>query len=261
MPEMIRHAPGWPAWVDLLTPDLASSKAFYSELFGWHGYTLTTPSFGDYEIFTLGDAQGPEVAGMQELPDDTQASSWTCYFMTEDVRATLETIRDEGGQELIAPFWIADLGEMALCCDREGADFALWRPGNLRGAGVVDEPSSMCRVELACHDAEEARRFYGRVFGWNVAERQGPSRRTEWRLGEWPLGGLVSIDELRPHGLGDQAHWVPFFQVTDCDAAVARAARYGARPLLPATDASLGRYAVMADPVGAHLAVVAPPEP
>jgi predicted enzyme related to lactoylglutathione lyase len=247
--------------VDVLTPDLAASKAFYQELFGWHSYTLTTPDYGDYEVFTLSDVQGPEVAGMQELPDPTQPSSWTCYFLTDDVQASVEAIRAEGGQELIAPFWISDVGEMALCSDMENADFALWMPGNLKGTGVVDEPSAMCRVELVCHDVEEACRFYGKIFGWRATEHGERVRRIDFGLGGRSIGGVVCLDELRPYGFGEQAHWVPYFQVTDCDTTATRAAQLGARVLLPPTSTALGRYSVMADPAGARLAVIAPSEP
>ena len=35
MPTVTSYAPGTPSWVDLASPDLAASTAFYSTLFGW----------------------------------------------------------------------------------------------------------------------------------------------------------------------------------------------------------------------------------
>ncbi|WP_285917990.1 VOC family protein [Actinomadura opuntiae] len=258
MPEVTGHAPGRPSWAELASPDVKASGAFYCRLFGWYVYTLTVPELGDYDVFTLGDVQGPEVAGMQSLADDAQPPSWTCYFRTDDIDATLDTIKAAGGAELVPPTDVSDLGRMALCTDPEGADFALWTAGNLKGAGVVDEPNTMCWVELACHDTEEARRFYGKVFGWQTVEREYYTPYTNFKVGDWSVGGMVSIDQLRRYDYEAEPHWIPYFWVGDCDATAALTAELGGRVLLPPTDIGPGRYAVLADPAGARLAVITP---
>ena len=38
MTETMTYAPGTPMWVDLASPDLEASKAFYSSLFGWEAW-------------------------------------------------------------------------------------------------------------------------------------------------------------------------------------------------------------------------------
>ncbi|GAA0236896.1 VOC family protein [Actinomadura nitritigenes] len=258
MPEVTGHAVGRPSWAELASPDVKASRDFYCSLFGWYVYTLTVPEYDDYEIFTLGGVQGPEVAGMQRLADEAQPPSWSVYFRTDDVPATVEAVKAAGGQELVSPMRVADLGEMALCADPEGADFALWTPGGLQGAGVVDEPGAMCWVELACHDVDEARRFYGKVFGWEAVERRYYSPYTNLKLDGWSFGGIVDIGDLRRNGYEADPHWIPYFWVGDCDAVAARACELGGRVLLPPTDIEPGRYSVLADPVGARLAVIAP---
>ena len=35
MPEFTSHPPGTPCWVDLMSPDVDGSKAFYTTVFGW----------------------------------------------------------------------------------------------------------------------------------------------------------------------------------------------------------------------------------
>ncbi|WP_173096185.1 VOC family protein [Actinomadura verrucosospora] len=252
------HAPGRPSWAELASPAPKASKDFYCSLFGWYVYTLTVPDYDDYDIFTLGGIQGPEVAGMQRLADDAQPPSWSLYFRTDDVQATVETVKEAGGQELVAPLRLADLGEMALCSDPEGADFALWSPGTLQGAGVVDEAGAMCWAELACRDVDKARRFYGTVFGWQTTERRYYVPYTNLKLGEWSFGGMVDIEDLRRNGYEADPHWIPYFWVEDCDATAARAAELGGRALLPPTDIEPGRYSVLADPAGARLAVITP---
>ncbi|MFI0352634.1 VOC family protein [Actinomadura sp. 9N407] len=251
------HAPGWPSWVELASPDAEASKEFYCGLFGWYVYALTVPGFGDYDIFTFGDVHGPEVAGMQSLADDAQPPSWTCYFRTDDLQGCVDTVKAEGGQELLPSTDISGLGRLALCSDSEGADFGLWVPGSLQGAGVVDEPSAMCWVELACRDVQEARRFYGRVFGWRAADRDFyDSVYTVFKVGEWSVAGMVSMDELWPPDY--PVHWIPYFWVDDCDASAARATELGAQVRIPPTDIEPGRFSMMTDPAGARLAVITP---
>lgn len=260
MPEVTAHAPGTASWAELATPDMDASKEFYCGLFGWYAYTMTLGHLGEYEIFTLDDIQGPEVAGLVELLDEDQPPSWTCYFRTDDIPATLDAVRAAGGQELMPPTDVANLGRLALCADSQAADFGLWLPYNLKGAGVVDEPGAMCWVELACPDIQEARRFYGRVFGWTAVDRSYYSPTyTDWKIGDWSVAGMVPIEDWWPPGF--PPHWIPYFWVSDCDAAAARAADLGARIHVPPTDISLGRFCVMTDPSGARLAVIAPVGP
>lgn len=256
MPEITAHAPGYPTWAELVTPDVRASQRFYCDLFGWYAYTLAG-DLNDYSIFTLGDVQGPEVAGMQPLADDSMRPTWTCYFRTDDIGAALDRVRAMGGKELSEPTDASNLGRMAHCSDPEGADFALWTPYSFQGAGVVNEPSAMCWMELAVRDVDGARRFYGEVFGWRAVDRSYLAPEyTNWRVGEWSVAGLVPLDEWWPAHL--EPHWIPYFWVSDCDATAARAAETGAVVHIPPTDIQPGRFAVMTDPCGARLAVLTP---
>ncbi|TDD92147.1 VOC family protein [Actinomadura darangshiensis] len=256
MPEVTAHAPGFPSWAELSSPDVAASNAFYCELFGWYVYTMENV-FGDYHVFTLGGVEGPAVAGMQPLVDDSAKPSWTCYFRSDDIPATLDTVRAMGGRELLEPTDVNNLGRMALCGDPEGADFALWEPYDFPGAEVVDEPSAMCWVELATHDIDGARRFYNAVFGWRSVDRSYyEPAYTNWKIGDWSVAGMLPLESWWP--VGFPPHWIPYFWVLDCDATAARAAELGAVVHVPPTDIKPGRLSVLTDPAGARLAVLTP---
>jgi len=259
MPEVTSYEPGYPTWAELASPNPQRSKDFYCGLFGWYSYTLTI-DIGEYEVFTLGGVQGPEVVGMQFLQDDTLGSSWTCYFRTADIAASVDAVRTAGGTVLVEPTDIADLGQMALCSDLEGADFAFWYPYHLQGAGVVDEPATMCWVELACRDIHAARGFYGAVFGWKAVDRDYyGSVYTSWKVGDWSVAGMVSIDEHWPPGY--PAQWMPYYWVADCDASTAKAAELGGGVHVPPTDITPGRISIISDPAGARLALLTPADP
>ncbi len=256
MPEVNEYDPGYVSWAELASPDPEAAKDFYCRLFGWYAYTLTSDDFGEYEIFTFGGVNGPAVAGMHGLADDTQRQTWSVYFRTDDVSATLDAVRAAGGNELLEPTDIANLGRLALCADTQGAEFSLWYPYTFTSS-VVDEPNAMCWAELACMDIHEARRFYGEVFGWKAVDRHFYSKPyTHWKVGDWAVAGMVPLDELWPPD--HPAHWTPYFWVDDCDAFTARATEFGARVRIPPTDIEPGRFCIMNDPAGARLAVITP---
>ncbi|MDL4814118.1 VOC family protein [Actinomadura opuntiae] len=251
------YSAGMPCWADLASPDFAASKAFYRDVFGWDSYTLTLDRLGDYEIFTIEGPDGPRVAGMQPLPDDTEEPSWTSFFMVEDVDATARAVRAGGGQDLADPVEVGQLGRMSFLADPEGADFGVWqRYGSEPSAEGPIEPRTMCWAELASHDPGAARRFYGEVFGWSeVARDDSDPAHTDWRIGDSAVAGMVDSDEYGP---AEPPHWVPYFEVDDCDAATGLAADLGAGIRIPPSDVLPGRHAVIADPTGAELGLLAP---
>jgi predicted enzyme related to lactoylglutathione lyase len=254
---MTGHVLGTPFWVEIASPDVAASRSFYGELFGWYCYTLAIGEYGDYAMFTLRDVGGPEVGGMQPLADDAQPPSWTCYFYTDDVDASLEAVRAAGGQVLMEPATVAHMGRAVLCADTQGAGFALYEPREPDAVPVADEPGTMCWVELACRDVPESRRFYGEVFGWKAVDRDYyGSSYTTWKVGDWAVAGMVAMDERWPSGY--PAHWIPYFWVPDCDASAARAVELGARVRIPPSDVETGRFSILTDPTGARFAVLTP---
>ncbi|WP_242888473.1 VOC family protein [Actinomadura litoris] len=257
MAEVTRYATGAPCWVDLASPDVQASKEFYRGLFGWSSYTLAVEAFGDYEVFTLGGVQGPEVAAMQTLLDSTEEPSWTCYFSSRDAEAAVRAVAAAGGQEQAEPYQVAHLGRIAQFADTRGADFGVWEPYEFHGAALWDEPSALSWVELVTPDIVEAERFYGEVFGWTTVER--PYYRSGYyvcHVDERSVAGMIPMDEFWP--ADHPTHWMPYFTVADCDAAAERAVGLGARLRVPPSDVPTARFAVMNDPVGARLAIVTP---
>ncbi|MBE1530867.1 VOC family protein [Actinomadura algeriensis] len=259
MPKVTEYQPGMACWLDLASPDIEASKRFYRELFGWSSYTITQDAFADYEVFTLGGADGPTTSGLHMLADETQPPSWTVYFRVVDVEETGRAVTAAGGRELVMPMLGMHLGRVAMYSDLEGADFAVWQPFGDEGMEIPREPTSMCWVELASRDIHGARRFYGDVFGWRTVDREYYSAApyTEWRIdGEQVGGGMAFMDERWPPHWN--AHWTPYFWVTDCDATVWKAAELGARVVIPPTDIRPGRFATIIDPIGARLAMITP---
>jgi uncharacterized protein len=77
---------------------------------------------------------------------------------------------------------------------------------------------------------------------------------TEWRLGDKPVAGMMSMPAMVPAEV--PAHWLVYFATDDTDDTVAKASGLGATVLVPPTDIPPGRFSVLADPDGAAFAVI-----
>ena len=92
---------------------------------------------------------------------------------------------------------ILDIGRMAVFVDDTGAFFSVWQAGTHPGAGLVNEPGALAWNELDTRNADEAKAFYGAVFGWASRTSESPMMTyTEWQLGERTIGES-DLDDLR----------------------------------------------------------------
>ena len=103
--------------------------------------------------------------------------------------------------------------------------------------------------EVSSPDAERAQRFYGELFGWQVA--------TDPEMGGYGLvdtaaGGSAIGGGIGPVEEGDSAGVRIYVRVDDLEAALQRAEQLGGTRLVPPTDlpAGYGRFALFADPDG-----------
>ncbi len=112
--------------------------------------------------------------------------------------------------------------------------------------------------ELMTTDPEAAKRFYGDVIGWTVQDWPGPNPYSVWQADGTGMGGLMALPaELRSAGV--PPHWMGYVHVADVDRATARAKDLGGAVRVPPTDIpEVGRFAVLADPQGATIALLAP---
>ena len=92
------------------------------------------------------------------------------------------------------------------------------------------------------------------LFGWGVKE-DPDGLYTEFLLGERPIAGMMANPQEQEQRVPD--NWLPYALVDDCDAVVDLAPDLGATVVMPSQDVpNVGRFAVLADPGGAHLAVI-----
>lgn len=251
------YVPGAPIWVDLGTPDTGAAAAFYRELFGWE-FQSAGPDAGGYGLLTL---NGKVAAAAGPLGEEGARPSWTIYFDTQNADATADSVTSAGGTVRAAPFDVFTQGRMGQFSDPAGAQFAVWQPAETKGLDVVNVPGSLAWVELATGDPAAAASFYGQVFGWSAQEvpMGGASYTLVKPRGgndDSTFGGIMALTaEMTAAGMAPQ--WGAYFEVADCDEAVAMATKHGGTVTAPPMDVPMaGRIAGLLDPGGASFSII-----
>jgi len=258
MPEMTRYEPGMPCWVDVQSPDIAASTAFYEGLFGWTAEDQGEEA-GHYTMFKL---RGLDVAALGPLQSEGVPPVWTTYLASDDVDATAKQAEAAGGTVFVPPFDVFDSGRMTVIADPAGAVFGVWQAKEHIGARLVRETNTLLWNELASRDLDTALKFYETVFGITVNEvAMGPDDAIyrELRVGGDAVGGAMAIGDDWPAEI--PSHWMTYFAVDDTDATAARAKALGGNVNAEPFEIPVGRMAVLSDPGGAHFSVLNPKPP
>jgi uncharacterized protein len=241
-----------------------ATAAFYSAVLGW-----------DYE--PMGESEGMEggmfrkdgkiVAGLGKLTEEGARPAWMIYFSVTDADATTQAVERAGGTVRVAPMDLEEWGRMAQYSDPLGGQFAVWQPGTSKGVELVDQPGSLSWTELYTSDAAAAKGFYGDVFGWQFSDMALPGGGGVYSLitpaglpEERMHGGLMEMPKENLALANGRPYWHPVFNVTDCDAAVAKATENsGSVQMGPQDMEDVGRMAVCLDPSNADFVLLTPP--
>ncbi|WP_105969308.1 VOC family protein [Streptomyces geranii] len=258
-------APGSPCWLDLGTPDVRATAAFYGAVLGWEYESMGGGEDLDGGMFRK---DGKIVGGLGRLTEEGARSAWMIYFTVADADATTQAVERAGGTVRVAPRDLDDWGRMAQFDDPLGGQFAIWQPGKNAGFELADEPGSLSWTELYTLDAAAAQEFYGGVFDWRFGDMPMPGGGGTYTLitpaglpEERMQGGLMELPAEHLALAGGRPYWHPVFNVVDCDAAVAKVTENGGSVQMGPDDAEgVGRLAVCLDPSGADFVVLTPSE-
>lgn len=249
--------PGTPCWVDLMSPDLDGSRAFYGALFGWE-FDVGSPEFGGYTMCRVGDRF---VAGLGPIMQAGHPTVWTTYLATADINATADKIGSAGGTVVSGPMDVAAVGKMLVARDSTGGTFAAWQPGEHFGFGLANEPGAVVWNEFLTRDFAGAQKFYAEVEGYSyedMSNDEGHYATFTPAGSDRPAGGMGDM----PPGVPDQVppFWNVYFAVADADATVAKAVDLGGTVTFPATDMPYGRFANLVDPQGGAFSILSQPD-
>lgn len=254
---MVTRDTAWPAgtpcWVDLGVGDVARATAFYGGLFGWD-IQAGPPEAGGYAMCMLG---GRAVAGIGPQMNAGMPPFWTTYIASDDADAAAAKITAAGGQVMMEPFEVMDVGRMFVAVDPGGAVFGVWQARAHTGVGVANEPGSLTWNENMSRNFEGNKAFYQEVFGYDYSDIGGDGMQyATLDLAGGQVGGIGGMGPEQP--AARPAAWVAYFAVADADAAVAKATELGGRVIAPPFDTPYGRMAALMDDQGAAFAIMKP---
>ncbi|MFE6224769.1 VOC family protein [Streptomyces sp. NPDC057854] len=252
---MAARPEGTPVWTDAMFTDAEGAQTFYADVLGWTFGEAST-EFGNY---TQAYKDGKAVAAVvPPMPggDTPPQSAWCLYFASDDVEATAEKIKAQGGTVLMEPMKVGDFGSMCLAQDPAGVTFGLWQPGVHEGFELEGQTGSYIWAEVFTREPEKSDAFFTGVFGYNAKRMSDASMDYKvFDLGADPiLGRMKMTSEDFPPEV--PSYIQIYFAVDNCDLAVAAAERSGGRKVFGPMDSPFGRFAALLDPQGAAFAVI-----
>lgn len=251
-------------WHELVTPDVAASHDFYTQVFGWK--TQDYAHDASYRMFAA--ASGPLGATVAEA---SAPPHWRHYISTADLDATLQQAQSLGASVVVEPQRLTDGSRYAVLTDPQGATFAIFSaamPGTQKPAG----PGEFSWLELATTDARTALEFYGALFGWErTADHDMGPMGFYYVFGHngRELGGAFD----KPAAMPGPPAWLGYVRVKHIEKVIRKAKAAGGTLINGPMDVPGGdRIAQLMDPHGVmfalhvlgtdlHHAVAAEPQP
>lgn len=109
--------------------------------------------------------------------------------------------------------------------------------------------------ELATTNVQGAKDFYGKVFGWEFVDKNmGDMTYTMIKKGNKEFGGIWAIPAAQQSQI--PPHWLAYILVENVEQSLEKARQNGAIVIKPVQKAGdMGIFAIIQDPVGAHIAL------
>jgi hypothetical protein len=242
------------AWYDLMTPDPAASKKFYSAVTGWG----TEPWAGsDYEMWTAG---GKGIGGISPISAEQRAQGipphWLAYVNVDDVDSAANKVRSLGGKVIVGPEEIPNVGRYAAVQDPQGGTIAIIKSKQpYPGWDGTPSVGRFTWHELMTTDYRKAFDFYRQLFGWeNMGEMDSPA-------GPYLMFGkngkmYGGIFNRGPEHGNMPPNWTFYANVKDLDKSIAAVKKGGGSIATGPMEVPGGdTIAVAKDPLGAMFAL------
>jgi predicted enzyme related to lactoylglutathione lyase len=117
----LANEPGTLNWNQCQTPDPARAADFYAAVLG---YGVDEVDVGGSQPFRVLQVEGKAVAGVREpIPQMGGAPQWSVVFSVANTDETVAKAQELGGEVLVEPRDLPDIGRIAVLRDAVGAMF------------------------------------------------------------------------------------------------------------------------------------------
>jgi len=258
-PASQEHHFGKVILVELVTPDLAASKQFYSGLFGWTFHDVQASGKAYAEALL----DGRPVAGLfhKNVPSgEHRQPAWLSFISVGDVDTAKKVALQNGAKVLFEPHSLPDRGREAVFADPQGAVFAVLASSSGDPSDVLAAPGDWIWSSLITSDPDNAAGFYQKLFDYEVFELPASEGAKHLLLASdnYARASLNTLPVNKPNA---HPHWLNYVRVEDAVKMTAKVLALGGRVLIePRIDRQGGKVAVVADPLGAAFGLLEWPD-
>lgn len=166
---------GFPCWIELYTPDIDASAAFYRNLLGWE----ITPAEPGEPLTTEVHHDGRLIGSFEPAEEAHGDPGWRVSFMVDDVRTAAGAVERAGGSVVVEPTRVTETMAYALASDPDGNVVGLLEDEDC-GGPYPYQAGMPVWFDVLAGDLEVSERFYREAAGW-------PTRRLTIADQEQPL--------------------------------------------------------------------------
>lgn len=250
---------GTPIWYELQTADPDASKKFYDNVIGW---TVEAQPSGEMDYRMIQTSGGDMVGGVMRLTNDMAANgakpTWLFYVGVDDVDASVEKVKANGGSVHLPPWDIPGVGRIAMVSDPQGIPFYVMR-GASDQSSTAFERTGMGKCnwnELNTPDQAGANKFYADTFGWTYPDKMSMGDMGDYIFIDAAGQTIGATMTVQPH---DSAGWRFYFRTPDIEQTAKKVGESGGAVLAGPMDVPGGdRIIVATDPHGVVFGAVGP---
>ena len=161
------HHTGKTIFVQLVTPDLATSEAFYTGLLGWQFEPIPNTRVPYAAALSSGNLVGG--VAQRAIPAGQHLqSAWLGFFSVSDVNAAVTLAAAQGAKTLAAPHDVPGLGREAVLADPQGAVFGILASSSGDPPDILSPVGTWIWRSLLTTDPTSDAAFYNTVLGFNA---------------------------------------------------------------------------------------------
>lgn len=239
-------------WINVLTPEVEASRAFFGKLLDWGWVEM--PGVGwriqvdGHDVGGLFDLNGPNT------PPGTPPGIGVMVKVKSADAAAAEFTRLGGKAE--PPMDVFDAGRMVTGFDPSGANIDVWEPRKQEGTDAdYTRHGVPSWFELTTKDVDKVVPFYTKLFGWKAEAMPMPD--FTYTTMEHEGNKIAGIMPLLPVMGEMPPWWAVYFTVDDPDATAQKAKDLGGSTFVEPMDIpNVGRFAGIKSPQGVSFMVI-----
>jgi predicted enzyme related to lactoylglutathione lyase len=194
-------------WHELMTPNPAGARDFYSTALGWKAEGAE-----DSSRSTFLASSGPLGGCAEQSP--TEAPRWIPFVTVVSADDSFREAVELGADAVVEPTAIEDGGRYAVLTDPQGAAIGVYSADDF-GEDRDPNPGEFSWHELATTDARAAFDFYTALFGWELVREHDMGPMGAYLIVGYDgkqLGGIFNKDSA---GMSGAPAWLSYVRVRD----------------------------------------------